>query len=265
MSWVSKGLKKLGKGVSKVGKQVGKAWEKVDDFALPAIGFALGGPGGAALGAAAARGIGDGKFNAGETLKAGVKGYALGSAGKAAGLVGGQGLKTFGSSAVNAISNPVATGSKLLGAGGSKAAGGVPNIEPLSVRSMTPSVEAAGGMVSRAASAGGGVANAASAGANPSIMGTISNAVGGVPGALELGGGLMSAYGGYKAGQQQDKAMAQQQKLSDQAMQFAVNQYNERSPYRKLGVDMAMNQTPEDLSGLFQTSSPFANRYRKVG
>ncbi len=92
MSWLSKGLKSAGKGLKKVGKNVGKAWEAVDDYVLPAAGFALGGPAGAALGSAAARGIGDGKFNAGATLGAGLKGYAGGQLAQGMGLVGGKGV-----------------------------------------------------------------------------------------------------------------------------------------------------------------------------
>lgn len=113
MSWLSKGLKKIG-----------KAWEKVDDYVLPAAGFLVGGPAGAAVGSAAARGIGDGKFDAGATLGAGVKGYAMGqmaggipgigslgggggaAASQAAGAAGGAGgiggtLKSIGSWAAN--------------------------------------------------------------------------------------------------------------------------------------------------------------------
>lgn len=118
---------KLGKGLKKVGKAIGKGWEKIDDFALPAVGFALGGPAGAALGSAAARGIGDGKFDLKATALAGAKGYGMGALGSAAGLTGGSGVKALlgsGKAAIGgAISNPVATAGNLMqsqvpGAGG---------------------------------------------------------------------------------------------------------------------------------------------------
>lgn len=118
MSWLSKGLKKLGKGAKKLGKNLGKGWEAIDDYALPAVGFALGGPGGAALGAAAARGIGDGRFDPGATLGAGAKGYAMGQLGSMAGLQGGQGLRPLGSSAASLARNPMAAASNVMGGGG---------------------------------------------------------------------------------------------------------------------------------------------------
>lgn len=107
-------LKGLGRGIKKVGKAIGKGWEKIDDIALPAVGFALGGPAGAALGSAAARGIGDGKFNAGATLGAGVKGYAMGQLGSMAGLNGGSGIKALGGSAKNALMSPGGTAGNVL-------------------------------------------------------------------------------------------------------------------------------------------------------
>lgn len=108
MSMLSKGLRKLGRGAKKlvthprealgnIGKDLGKGWEAVDDYALPAAGFMLAGPGGAAAGAAAARGIGDGRFDPGATLTAGARGYALGQAGQMAGLGGGgSGIRALG-------------------------------------------------------------------------------------------------------------------------------------------------------------------------
>jgi hypothetical protein len=96
MSWLSKGLKSAGKGLKKLGKNAGKVWEKVDDYVLPAAGFMLAGPAGAGLGSAAARGIGDGKFDAGATLGAGIKGYGMGQMASMAGLQGGQGFDLLG-------------------------------------------------------------------------------------------------------------------------------------------------------------------------
>lgn len=126
MSWLSKGLKKI--QPKNVLKAVGKGFEKIDDFALPAIGFALGGPAGAALGSAAARGIGDGKFNAGATLGAAAKGYAGGQLASGLGLVGGRGV------------------SGLLGSGQGLATGG----------SSVAGQSAAGGALKSVASGGGG-------------------------------------------------------------------------------------------------------------
>jgi hypothetical protein len=117
MSWLSKGLKKAGKGLKKLGKNAGKVWEAVDDYALPAVGFALGGPAGAALGSATARGIGDGKFNPKAVAGAGLKGYAMGQLGSMAGLQGGQGLRSLGSSAGNMVRNPGAIASNVMGGG----------------------------------------------------------------------------------------------------------------------------------------------------
>ena len=77
-------------------RNLGKSWEKVDDIVLPAVGFAIGGPAGAGLGAAAARGIGDGKFNAGQTLKHGALGYAGGAALQGLGGFGGAASKLGG-------------------------------------------------------------------------------------------------------------------------------------------------------------------------
>lgn len=245
MSWVSKGLKKLGKGVKKVGKQVGKAWEKVDDFALPAIGFALGGPGGAALGAAAARGIGDGKFNAGETLKAGVKGYALGSVGQAAGLTGGQGLKTLGSSAVKSLANPVATGGNIiksqLGMAPSAAGGGgAPSLLNANI-SADGVIPAAGGMVSRAASAGGG------GGAWDMLKNAGSFALKNKD--LLLGG--LAGYEGYQSDKQAD---AMRKKQYDLAMQ----NWNTTAPLRTQGQAQMLDQSLEQMPYARNKYNPFA-------
>lgn len=122
-------LKSIGRGIKRVGKGIGKAWEKIDDYALPAVGFALGGPAGAALGSAAARGIGDGKFNAKATLGAGVKGYVGGQLAGMAGVKGGQGVGSMLSSGKSALTNPGVTASRLVGGGGGSnfvAGGGAP-------------------------------------------------------------------------------------------------------------------------------------------
>lgn len=227
MSWVSKQLKSVGKVAKKAGKAIGKGWEAIDDVALPAVGFALGGPAGAAAGAAAARAIGDGKFNAKATLMAGAKGAAMGAMGSAAGLTGGAGLKALGSSALKAAANPLTTAGSVL-------------------KSQVPGM-------------GGGAAGGAAGG------GILGGGGFGLGDALQLGSGALSAFGGYKAGQQQEAAMKRAQGLQDRALQFADQQYNERAPYRKLGMEMALNQTPEDVSSLFATSNPFAARYRKLG
>lgn len=136
MSWLSKGLKSAGKGLKKVGKAVGKGWEAIDDYALPAAGFMLAGPAGAGLGAAAARGIGDGKFDAGATLGAGLKGYAGGQLASGLGLQGGEGLSGLmrsgqglvSSGGVNgAVAAQGATGGALKSAGASGFRGALGN------------------------------------------------------------------------------------------------------------------------------------------
>jgi hypothetical protein len=229
MSWLSSGLKKIGKVVKKGAKAVGKGFEKIDDFALPAIGFALGGPAGAALGSAAARGIGDGKFNAGATLLAGAKGYAGGALGSAAGLTGGQGLKVLGSSALKAAASPLTTAQGALGLGGGASAA-----PSLSVGATAPATAGATGAM-------GGLQK-------------IGNAIGTVGKIAQPIIGGLSAYEGY----QNDKKA---QKLSDKQLALAEASYNERQPLRTLGRDLMLNQTPPDLSYIYANSSnPFAKR-----
>lgn len=141
MSWLSKGLKKVGKVAKKGLKAVGKGWEAIDDYVAPAVGFALGGPAGAAAGSALARATGNGKLDLKQTALAGLKGYAGGQLAGAVGLSGGQGLKTLGSSAISAATNPVATAGSVLksqvpgvagaAAGGAPAAGGMGGLQKL--------------------------------------------------------------------------------------------------------------------------------------
>lgn len=240
MSWLSKGVKGLGKGLKKVGKAVGKGWEAIDDYALPAIGFAVGGPGGAALGAAAARGIGDGKFNAKETLLAGAKGYAGGQLAGAAGLKGGQGLKVLGGSAKGALSNPIATGGNIvkskLGMGGPNAA-------------QVASDPTAGGMIGSWRPPTAGAAAASGAGGYRDTLKKIGGfAMDNLP---VIAGGLAGVEG-YKA----DKRAG---KLRDKQLAMAEQNWNERAGLRTLGRDMMMNQQLEDLSGIYRNpSNPFA-------
>lgn len=226
MSWVSKGLKKVGKGIKQVGKAAGKAWEAVDDFALPAVGFALGGPAGAALGAAAARGIGDGKFDPKATALAGAKGYIGGQLAGTAGLKGGQGLKVLGSSAKTALSNPMATAGNVL-------------------RSQVPGAGAAPGVTQGAA--GGG-----------SIGGGALKMVGGVPGLVDLGLGAYSAYQGHKDGQRADK-------LQQQALDLAMARDAELAPMRAAGIQRLMGAQRPDLSGDFQSANAFSRPLKRVG
>lgn len=244
MSWLSKQVKSIGKVAKKGLKAVGKGWEAIDDYAAPAIGFALGGPAGAALGSAAARGIGDGKFDPKATLIAGAKGYGAGALGSAAGLTGGQGLKALGSSALKTAGNPVGALKSVTGMGGGGGAGGaVPN---LSIGAdLAPSVtSAAAGAAPAAAGAGG-------------WMGGLKK-VGDVAGGLQrlaqpvLGG--LAMYEGYK----NDK---QAQKLNDEQLQLARQSYGERAPLRTLGRDLMLDQTPPDLSHIYANSSnPFSRR-----
>jgi len=244
MSWVSKGLKKLGKGVKKVAKGAGKVWEKIDDVALPALGFALGGPAGAALGSAAARGIGDGKFNLGATVGAGVKGYALGGLGQAAGLQGGQGVGSLLSSGKAAITNPVGTASRFVqsqvGAGGAK------SMSPPSLLNANISAD---GVVPAAV-------KAASGAANPSFMVSIGEGIKKVGGYamknpdLILGG--LSGIQGYQADKKADA-------LRKQQMQLAMGNWNDTAGLRKMGQSMMLDQSREDLAPLYRNrSNPFS-------
>lgn len=247
MSWLSKGLKAIGKTVSKGAKAAGKGWEKIDDFALPAIGFALGGPAGAALGSAAARGIGDGKFNAKATLMAGAKGYAGGALGSAAGLTGGQGLKALGSSVLKTAANPVSAIKGVTGMGGGAApaagSGAVPN---LSIGAdFTPTLSAATSAAAPAAQAGGGFMGGLKA---------IGNVASGVQKIAQPIMGGLSMYEGYKNDKKADA-------LSKKQLALAEQSYGERAPLRALGRDLMLNQTPPDLSYIYANSSnPFAKR-----
>ena len=239
MSWLSKGLKKVGKTVKKVGKGVGKAWEKIDDIALPAVGFALGGPAGAALGAAAARGIGDGKFDAKATLMAGAKGYAGGQVAGMAGLKGGQGLKVLGSSAKNLVTNPTS----ILSGGRQAASGAVPNLNIGA--DFTPTVSSAINTAAPAAQGAGGWMGGLKK------VGDIASGVQKI--AQPVMGGL-AMYEGYKNDKKSEDLMKQQ-------LQMAQQSYGERAPLRTLGRDLMLNQTPPDLSYIYANSSnPFSRR-----
>lgn len=260
MSWLSKQIKSVGKVAKKAGKAIGKGWEAIDDYALPAVGFALGGPGGAALGSAAARGIGDGKFDPKATLMAGAKGYGMGVAGSAAGLAGGKGFQALGSSAKSILTNPIAAGQSALGlknrsgaAGGvpsllnanisadgvSQAAGGVPNIAQLSVRDMTPSTVSRAAQMAGGGSGGGGWDMLKNAGKfaldNKDML---------------LGG--LAGYEGYKSDKQADALRKRQLALADANWQGTA-------PLRTMGQSMMLDQQREDLSGIARNrANPFA-------
>lgn len=234
MSWLSKQIKSVGKVAKKAGKAIGKGWEAIDDYALPAVGFALGGPGGAALGAAAARGIGDGKFDPKATLMAGAKGYGMGALGSAAGLTGGQGLRTLGSSALKAVSNPMATGGNLIKSqlgmgGGANAAQSAGNFGDIS----NAAVSMGGG------SGGGGWDMLKNAGKfaldNKDML---------------LGG--LAGYEGYKSDKQADALRKRQLALADANWQGTA-------PLRTMGQSMMLDQQREDLSGIARNrANPFA-------
>lgn len=212
-------FKKVGKGLKKIGKGVGKAWEKIDDFALPAVGFALGGPAGAALGSAAARGIGDGKFNAKATLLAGAKGYAGGQLASSAGLVGGKGIGTLGSSARSALSNPISSAKSMMGMGGGGGGG-----------------QAA--MASPAVSAGGGGSMGGLRRVGKFAMDNIDPILGG-----------LAAYEGYRA----DK---RGQKLQDRALALQEQEYAMRAPLRQKAMGMLMEDEPARLPR-YRSQNPF--------
>jgi len=225
---LSKGLKKVGKGLKSVGKKVGKAWEKVDDYVLPAAGFALGGPAGAALGSAAARGIGDGKFDAGATLGAGVKGYAGGQLASSLGLVGDKG---FG-----ALLN---SGKGLVSGGG-------------------------GGMASSASMASGGAsgaAQAASGGGGGFVAGGRVGG-GGVGDFLRNNPELiLGAVSAFQGANQQSKADA----LNKRSLALAEQPWNETAALRQQSLKSLMNQQRPDLSHLYAGSSnPFSRPLRSL-
>ncbi len=257
MSWLSKQIKSVGKVAKKAGKAIGKGWEAIDDYALPAVGFALGGPAGAALGSAAARGIGDGKFDPKATLMAGAKGYGMGVAGSAAGLAGGKGFQALGSSAKSILTNPIAAGQSALGLKNrSGAAGGVPTIEPLSVRSMTPGSEVPNipslsvrdmtpSTVSRAAQMAGG-------GSGGSGWDMLKNAGKFALDNKDMLLGGLAGYEGYKSDKQADALRKRQLALADANWQGTA-------PLRTMGQSMMLDQQREDLSGIARNrANPFA-------
>lgn len=132
-SWLKKQVRSVGKVVKKSAKAFGKGWEAIDDYALPAVGFALGGPAGAAAGSAAARTIGNGRFNAKATLLAGAKGYAGGQLASGLGVTGGKGFDQLGSSAKNLILNP----RTALSAAGRRAVPGAPPAAPVGISGVS--------------------------------------------------------------------------------------------------------------------------------
>ena len=244
MSWLSKQIKSVGKVAKKAGKAIGKGWEAIDDYALPAVGFALGGPGGAALGAAAARGIGDGKFDPKATLMAGAKGYGMGALGSAAGLTGGQGLKTLGSSALKAVSNPMATARGAMGMGGGSAGGGAPSLLNANI-SADGVTQAAGGAVSRAAQMAGG-------GSGGGGWDMLKNAGKFALDNKDMLLGGLAGYEGYKSDKQADALRKRQLALADANWQGTA-------PLRTMGQSMMLDQQREDLSGIARNrANPFA-------
>lgn len=91
-----KGVKSLvthpGKAITNIGHSLGDAWEMIDDPALTILGGAIGGPGGAALGAGLAKAVGNGKPQWGKVLKnaaiAGTGAYGLSKLGGVSGALG---------------------------------------------------------------------------------------------------------------------------------------------------------------------------------
>ena len=228
MSWISKQLKSVGKVAKKAGKAIGKGWEAIDDYALPAVGFALGGPAGAALGSAAARGIGDGKFNLKATLGAGAKGYALGQLGSMAGLQGGSGFKALGGSLKTAALNPGGTAMNV-------------------VKSQVPGMGsvASGGVAP-------GVANAASAAPSRGLWDGIKK-VGSF--ALDNIDPIMGAASMYQGAKAQGKA----DDLNKRALALREQQYADFAPIRKLGIAGMQNTQRPDLSAIYRNQqNPFA-------
>jgi len=206
-------------------RNIGRSWEKVDDVVLPAVGFALGGPAGAALGSAAARGVGDGKFNAGATLKSAATGYAGGQLASGLGLQGGKGFGAL-----------LDSGKGLVpGMGGGA---GAP-----SVASAAPSVAGAGG--SGIGSVGGG-----------GIGGILKSVGGWAKDNPEL---LLGGISAIQGAQQQSKA----NKLQQQALDLAAQPWHETSALRAQALKSLMEPRQTDLSNIYSGSSnPFMRSLR---
>lgn len=113
-----------------------RALNKIKDFALPAAGFALGGPLGAAAGGALAGATGRGRPQLKNVLTGAAAGGAAGLGAGALGAVGGQGGSAMGSSLRNmftgagraALANPEITAGIARGAAdmyGSNQASGI--------------------------------------------------------------------------------------------------------------------------------------------
>jgi hypothetical protein len=207
-------------------RNVGRSYEKVDDIALPAIGFMLAGPAGAAAGSALARGFGDGKFDPKATAIAGLKGYAGGQLASGVGLVGGKGLSGLASSA----------------------------------RGLVPGM--GGGAGGGAASVASGATSAASGAASPSIGSSLMGGLKSVGGfAKDNPDLILGAAQAYQGAREQGKA----DDLSKRALELAEQPWNETAGLRRQSLRSLMNPTRTDLSGIYGgQSNPFARPYEPV-
>lgn len=256
MSWVSKQLKSAKKVVKKVAKGAGKVWEAVDDVALPAIGFALGGPAGAALGAAGARAIGDGKFNAKATIGAGIRGGAMGAIGSAAGLTGGKGIDALVNSGKTMLSNPGAAAmnvvrSKVPGMGAQKALPTMSGVQQAILNDPLAPVakQATGSVVNNIAQMGPQVSRQLSWGGAGDMLKNVGNF------ALNNKDLLLGGLAGYEGYQNDKKADAMRKRQE----QLAMGNWNQTAPLRTMGQNMMMDQSLEDLSGIARNRyNPFS-------
>jgi len=82
-------------GLGKVFKKIGKAFRKIAQPVLTVVGFAMGGPQGAAIGSSIGGGVRRGKFDLKNAVTDAVGGYTVGSIGAGMGLKGGQGIKSL--------------------------------------------------------------------------------------------------------------------------------------------------------------------------
>lgn len=198
MSWLSKGLKKVGGLAEKAAPVVGL---------IPGVGTLAGG----AIGGLGALAHGDGLRGA---LKYGAMGAASGLAGSK--LLGGKGI----------LGVPGAL-KKVIGSGGHPEVvglgpGGVPMIN------QTAGKSGLGGL--------GGIAG---------LLGSGFKKIGGVDGLLGAGALGYGAYQQKQAGDYRNKAL----KMIEQ-------DYASREPLRKMGLAGMLNETPPDLSGVFQSQNP---------
>jgi hypothetical protein len=258
MSWLSKGLKKIGK--SKITRGIGKVIDFGADFVpIPGVkeGLNLGG-----------------KLLQGQNLKKAALGTAGdfvmgGLASKAKGLLGGA-KAAAGAGDIAKKLGGIDIASKYIGQGATDNAaraiaagnagggflGGLKKVGGSIISSQLP-----GAIQSFAGGGSPGLSQAAGAiaqGGKPGIVDQIGSFLGG--GLKKIGGvdGLLGAgalgYGAYQQKQAGD--------MRDKALKLIEQDYATRAPLRTMGLSGMLNETPPDLSGVFAgaTDNPFSRR-----